>query len=237
MGCPRACRFDSLATRLRYFDTIITPVACFAAGHRTILKKDLNKIDVTFRKLLRSVVGPPAATDWSRPWHEILHDWNARVVQFVEQYSVKPWSVRCLEMHWKLAHYAANLPPDRWLARILTWTCRGYQGTGRPRNTWDTMIQKFCRYQHLGIWLDVARDANRWSNLMPHFVTFCAQTWRKRSERHCNVQSVVLSFLFSPVPFTGCLRAYRFHFTSLQTFQLPCFPVSWGCPFEFRSLW
>ena len=77
----------SLATRLRYFDTIITPVACFAAGHRTILKKDLNKIDVTFRKLLRNVVGPPAATDWSRPWHEILHDWNARVVQFVEQYS------------------------------------------------------------------------------------------------------------------------------------------------------
>ena len=169
-------RHVSLATRLRYFDTIITPVACFAAGHRTILKKDLNKIDVTFRKLLRSVVGPPAATDWSRPWHEILHEWNARVVQFVEQYSVKPWSVRCLEMHWKLAHYAANLPPDRWLARILTWTCRGHQGTGRPRNTWDTMIQKFCRYQHFGIWLDVARDANRWSNLMPHFVTFCAQT-------------------------------------------------------------
>ena len=28
-------------------------------------------------------------------------------------------------------------------------------------------------------------------------------------------QSVALSFLFSPVPFTGCLRAYRFHFTSL----------------------
>ena len=52
----------------------ITPVVCFAAGHRTILKKDLNKIDVTFRKLLRSVVGPPAATDWSRPWHEILHN-------------------------------------------------------------------------------------------------------------------------------------------------------------------
>ena len=71
-------RHVSLATRLRYFDTIITPVVCFAAGHRTILTKDLNKIDVTFRKLLRSAVGPPAAT-------------VARVVQFVEQYSVKHW--------------------------------------------------------------------------------------------------------------------------------------------------
>ena len=143
-----------------------------------IFKKDLNKIDVTFRKLFRSMVGPPAATDWSRPWHEILHDWNARVAQFVEQYSVKHWSVRCLEMHWKLAHYAANLPPDRWLARILTWTCGGHQNTGRPRNIWDTMKKnkKNCRYQQLGNWLDVARDANRWSNLMRHFVTFCTLT-------------------------------------------------------------
>ena len=67
-------RHVSLATRLRYFDTVITPVACFAAGHRAIFKNDLNNVDVVFRRLLRSVVGSPAATDWSRPWHEILHD-------------------------------------------------------------------------------------------------------------------------------------------------------------------
>ena len=96
-------RHVSLATRLRYFDTIISPVACFAAGHRMILEKNLNNID------LRSVVGPPPATDWSRPWHEILYDWNARVVHLLnKQYSVKRWSVRCLKMHWKLAHYAVN---------------------------------------------------------------------------------------------------------------------------------
>ena len=109
-------------------------------------------------------------------------------------------------MFWKLAHYAANLPPDRWLARILTWTCRGHQNPGRPRNAWDTMIQKFRRYQQLG--------ANRWSNLMPHFVTFCAQTWRRRSKGHYRVESVAMSFI-SPVPSTGCLQAYRFHFISL----------------------
>ena len=32
---------------------------------------------------------------------------------------------------------------------------------------------------------------------------------------HYSVQSVALCFI-SPVPFTGCLRAYRFHFTSLH---------------------
>ena len=169
-------RHVSLATRLRYFDTVITPVVCFAAGHRAIFKHDLNKVDVVFRKLLRSVVGPPAATDWSRPWHEILHDWNARVAQFVQQYSVKCWSVRCVEMHWNLAQYAANLPPDRWLSRILMWTCRGHHTVGRPRNTWDTTLQNFCRYQQLGNWRAVARDANRWANLMPQFVFFCNES-------------------------------------------------------------
>ena len=103
MGRLRAYRFHSLT-----FDTVITPVACFVAGHRAIFKNDLNNVDVVFRKLLRIVVGPPAATDWSRPWHEILHDRNARVAQFVQQYSVKCWSVRCVEMHWNLAQYAAN---------------------------------------------------------------------------------------------------------------------------------
>ena len=62
-----------------YVGTIINPVVCFAAGHWAIFKNDLNNTVVAFRKLFRNVVGPPAATDGSRPWNEILHDWNARV--------------------------------------------------------------------------------------------------------------------------------------------------------------
>ena len=170
--------------RLRYFDIVITPVVCFAAGHRAIFKNNLNIVDVVYRKLPRSVVGLPAATDWSRPWHEILHDWNARVAQFVQQYSVKCWSVRCVEMHWNLAQYAANLPPDRWLSRILMWMCRGHHTVGRPRNTWDTTLHNFCRYQHLGNWRAVARDANRWASRMPQFVIFCTESWTRPSARH-----------------------------------------------------
>ena len=45
----------------------------------------------------------------------------------------------------------------------------------------------------------VACDANRWSNLMPHFVNFCAQA-RRRSEGHCSVQSVALFFHFHLCP-------------------------------------
>ena len=53
-------RHVSLATKLQYYDTIITPVACFDAGHRTILKQDLNKIDVTIPKTV-STRGRPTS--------------------------------------------------------------------------------------------------------------------------------------------------------------------------------
>ena len=79
-----------------FFHAVVTPVACFAAGHRKIFKQELAAPDVAHRKLLRRVVGLPAGMDWSRPWHEILHDWNVRVSIFVGQAGLKPLSHTCL---------------------------------------------------------------------------------------------------------------------------------------------
>ena len=63
----------SMASRLNFFDAMITSVVCFAAGHRKICTTDLRKLDVHCRKLLRRVVGPPADIDWIQPWHTIIH--------------------------------------------------------------------------------------------------------------------------------------------------------------------
>ena len=53
--------------------------------------------------------------------------------------------------------------------------------------------------RNLGNWMDAARDANGWSNLMLQFVTFCAHTCKTRSEGHFRVQTVAMFFI-SPVP-------------------------------------
>ena len=97
-----------------FFHGVVTPVACFAAGHRIIFKQKLAALDVAHRKLLCRVVGPPAGMDWSRLWHEILHDWNVGISIFVGQAGLKPWSHTCSEQHWKLGHYAVNSPCDKW---------------------------------------------------------------------------------------------------------------------------
>ena len=59
-----------------------SPLACLAAGHRTMFKKNLAKRKVAFRRMLGFLVVPPAGTDCtdcSGGWHEILHDWNMQV--------------------------------------------------------------------------------------------------------------------------------------------------------------
>ena len=64
--------------RLEYFDAVVSPVAAFGSGHRTLHQKGLHQLDVACRKFLRAVVGPPSNLAWARPWHEILHGWNGK---------------------------------------------------------------------------------------------------------------------------------------------------------------
>ena len=162
----------SIAQRLAYFDATVTPVACFASGHRKIYKQDLRKLDVKFRKLVRTIVGPPGGLDWSAPWHHILHEWNARVLECAEQAGVKLWSRRCLEQHWKLASYIANLSDNRWLKRALAWTAGRRTRIGRPTNRWDAQIQMYCRWQNLGEWRATAMQTDFWLTHMDSFIEF-----------------------------------------------------------------
>ena len=53
----------TMRDRFRYSDAMVTPVACFGAAHRKMYKQDLYKMDVVFRRLLRSIVRPPGDVD------------------------------------------------------------------------------------------------------------------------------------------------------------------------------
>ncbi len=129
-----------------YFDSMAAPVACFVGGHRKICKQDLRKLDIKFRKLVRTIVGFPGGLNWSPPFHA----WNARVLGCTEQAGVNFWPRRCLEQHWKLANYIANLPDNRWLKRALAWTTTRRTTLGRPTSTSDSQIHMHCRWKCLG---------------------------------------------------------------------------------------
>ena len=86
----------SINSQMKLFEATVTPIACFAAGHRSIRQHVLHILDVEFRRLVRSVVGPPSGVCWSSPWHEILHEWNAREQQILEYTQHKSWGQTAL---------------------------------------------------------------------------------------------------------------------------------------------
>ena len=174
----------SICKRLRYFHTVVTPVACFGAGPRAIHGVDLSKIDVHFRNLVRNIVGPPPQTNWDSPWHIILHAWNERVNYVVQQSGIPTWTTSCLQQHWRFARYIANLPAksckQMGYKRVLHWTPMGNATVGRPRIVWESKIQGFCRYKLLGNWLDLAKG-DVWIDMIDDFVGFCfPHQWRWR---------------------------------------------------------
>ena len=63
----------SIRNKLKFFDAIVTPIACFGPGPRCIHNADMVKLDINFRRMLRCLVGAPVGICWGDPWHEILH--------------------------------------------------------------------------------------------------------------------------------------------------------------------
>ena len=155
--------------RFRFFNAMVTPVACFGAAHRKVYKQDLCKMDIVFRRLLRSIVGPPGDVDWTLPWHEILHHWNERVKFFTSRHGLKSWSAGCLGQYWKFAHYISNLPRERWVVRAMNWFPENARRVGRSAYTWDSMIQHFCKHKQIGNWRERAQNFSFW---MSHFDDF-----------------------------------------------------------------
>ena len=62
MLCDKHIR---LGLHLKFFNAVITPVACFAAGHRTLYPRDVRRYDIEMRKMLRRMIPPPVGIDWS----------------------------------------------------------------------------------------------------------------------------------------------------------------------------
>ena len=51
--------------------------------------RDLERLDMHFRKLCKSIVGPPPSTDWTFEWHEILHQRKVPVNTFIDRANLK----------------------------------------------------------------------------------------------------------------------------------------------------
>ena len=173
----------SIRNKLKFFDAIVTPIACFGAGPRCIHAADMDKFDIHFRRLIRCVVGAPAGICWHDPWHEILHIWNQRVREMVEVCHMKTWAETCASQQWKFAGYIMSLPPERWVRRMLHWQPIGRGPVGRPAMNWTSKFEQFSRIKRWDDWKNVATDADRWMATTQTFAPQQAHTSAATSVR------------------------------------------------------
>ena len=138
-----------ISQRLCYFDSVVSSVACFAGGHRTIYQEHLQTLDIHFRKFCRSIVGPPPYIDWTLAWHKILHTWNDRAAHFARVAKIETGRecvvVRIGNWHLMLFH----APLTTGYERVLHWQPVRQRRLGRPKLCWESKLEMYCRYEGL----------------------------------------------------------------------------------------
>ena len=93
----------------------------------------------------------------------MLHVWNARVPQFVEQYLVKRWFAHRVEMHWNLAPYAANLPPDRGFCCISDMDV-GFTNKKSMHEDKGCALQGLCAGKQILLHVTLLLPSAAWDN-------------------------------------------------------------------------
>ena len=154
---------------------VVSSVACFAGGHRTMYHEHLQTLDIHFRKFCRSIVGVPPYIDWTLAWHEILHTWNERAAHFVRVAKIESWSRMCCGSYWKLASHVVQRPTHHWIRRVLHWQPVGQRRLGRPKLCWESKLEMYCRYQGLAHWEVAAQNCELWKQHFNTFSDFCCQ--------------------------------------------------------------
>ena len=194
----------SIRNKLKFFNAIVTPIACFGAGPRCIRAADMDKFDIHFRRMIRCLVGATGGICWHDPWHEIRHIWKQRVREMVEVCHIKTWAETCASQRWKFAGYIMSLPCERWVRRMLHWQLVGRGPVGRPAMNWTSKFEQFSRIKR---WVDsknVATDADQWMMEMDEFVTFA-----QSSQICCPDCSTFRTFRSGSHPKQGCLFGMR----------------------------
>ena len=166
---------SSTTYKLQLFASTVTSVACFAAGHRSPRREDIDKMDVAFRSFARQIFGPPRDTDWTQPWHIVLHGWNARVALYTERTGIRSWGYESLRSYFNLAGWVARLPSSRWVRRVMAWSPPFVRRPGRPHTSYTDLLSAFCRARGLEDWTKVAACEKRWQLLRPAFLLFATR--------------------------------------------------------------
>ena len=174
-----------------------------------------RKLDIKFRKPVRTIVGPLGSFNWSAPWHDILHEWNARVLE-------------CAEMWWNvLTKLASNYGPEmpgttsatsklhfQPFRQPLVETCPSVdcrtQDEDWKTNTHTHGMRKYKLTADGKILENGGQQQCK--QIFGWHIWISLLNFRRRSNESLNW----IKFCCFPAPYEGCLRASRLDSTRLK---------------------
>ena len=74
------------------------------------------------------------------------------------------WSAKYLSEYWKFADYFALLDNNQWVKRV--------EGLDTHLSNGKLQYKIFCRWHHLGNWLDIARNTDLWFQYYTDLISF-----------------------------------------------------------------
>ena len=162
-----------ISQRLRYFDAIVSSVACFAG---TVPFTRHTYKPWTF--ILGNSADPLLALRRTLTGHSngmktcTLGRTSCTFCRRREDSELVPilWC-----FIWKLAAHIAKRPIHHWMQRILHWQPVGQRRLGRPKHRWESKLEMYCRYQGLVHWEEATQNYKLWEQHLNRFLDFCCQ--------------------------------------------------------------
>ena len=138
------CRHYALRSRLRLFESVVTPVVLYGSGCWTMTVFRENYISTARRTMLRKIVGTSRLTDadgQKEPWH----CWIIRATDKAEKHAadvgLTSWIEQQKTRRRNLAERISKGPGYRWSLQVLHWQPVGFRRVGRPCKRWEDDAQ------------------------------------------------------------------------------------------------
>ena len=183
----------SLRSRLRLFQSTITPTALYGCASWTTTKTLTTKLRTTQRRMLRLLVKchrhaipQPDGTTELESWPDYVKRATRTAEHHLDRLNIESWTTTYLKRKWRWASRVATQPLSRWTRRALTWSPELHdkrttsRPQARPHKRWDDDFHSFLRSIYInaaGItnpppWHELARDTNTWSQLESLFIDY-----------------------------------------------------------------
>lgn len=135
----------SLHSRLKFFDTVVSPTVLFGLAQIPLLREHVDHLDALQRKMLRRIVGWVRIEDES--WRTTMSRMKERLNKARNIYCVNEWSKELAKRQFRMAIQISR-NSDNWPARCIRWNPKdtntnAYRNVGRPRVRWDDGLRLF----------------------------------------------------------------------------------------------